>query len=67
MRADLVPTALRDQLLLHYEIPKWDGDPGRRNTYVALTEERARRKVELLNTCYPSQKCPRLRLSVGDH
>jgi LmbE family N-acetylglucosaminyl deacetylase len=52
---ELVPTAFRDQLVLSYEIPKWDGDLPRPNTYVALSEQVARRKVELLDKCYPSQ------------
>jgi LmbE family N-acetylglucosaminyl deacetylase len=54
--ATLVPTAFRDSLILHYEVPKWDGDLGRRNVYVPLSEPLARRKVELLNDAYPSQK-----------
>jgi LmbE family N-acetylglucosaminyl deacetylase len=54
--ARLAPTAFRDALVLHYEIPKWDGDLGRRNLYLPLSEATARRKVELLNTCFPSQK-----------
>ena len=56
----LVPTAFRDQLYLAYEIPKWDGDMARPNTYFPLTDEIARRKVELLDKCYPSQRGPRL-------
>lgn len=52
----LVPTAFRDALVLHYEIPKWDGDLGRPNVYVALDDDTARRKVELLHKCYPSQR-----------
>jgi LmbE family N-acetylglucosaminyl deacetylase len=52
---ELVPTAFRDQLALAYEIPKWDGDLTRPNTYFPLTDETARRKVELLDKCYPSQ------------
>jgi LmbE family N-acetylglucosaminyl deacetylase len=52
---ELVPTAFRDQLYLTYEIPKWDGDLTRPNTYFPLTDEIARRKVELLDKCYPSQ------------
>jgi LmbE family N-acetylglucosaminyl deacetylase len=51
----LVTTAFRDQVCLVYEIPKWDGDLGRPNAYVALTDEIARQKVELLDKCYPSQ------------
>ena len=52
---ELVPTAFRDQVILHYEIPKWDGDMRRPNAYVPLTDEIARRKNELLDKCYPSQ------------
>jgi hypothetical protein len=43
-------------LVLHYEIPKWDGDLARRNVYLPLTDEVARRKVELLHASFPSQK-----------
>lgn len=54
--AELVPTAFRDALVLHYEIPKWDGDLGRPGVYLPLAEPTARRKVELLHACFPSQK-----------
>jgi len=54
--AEQVPTVFRDQLVLHYEIPKWDGDLARRNVYLPLSEDLARRKVELLHSSYPSQK-----------
>lgn len=54
--AEQVPTVFRRELVLHYEIPKWDGDLARRNVYVPLTDEVARRKVELLHAWYPSQK-----------
>jgi LmbE family N-acetylglucosaminyl deacetylase len=53
--AELVPTVWRDSLVLHYEIPKWDGDLGRVSHYVALEPEIARRKVELLHESFPSQ------------
>jgi len=52
---ELARTVWRDALILHYEIPKWDGDLGAPTHFVALTEEQARRKVELLNDCFPSQ------------
>jgi LmbE family N-acetylglucosaminyl deacetylase len=52
---EIVPTAFRDQLYLAYEIPKWDGDLMRPNTYFPLADEIARQKVELLDKCYPSQ------------
>jgi LmbE family N-acetylglucosaminyl deacetylase len=51
----LVRTAWRDALVLHYEIPKWDGDTAAPTHFVALTEEQARLKVKLLNAHYPSQ------------
>ena len=52
---ELVPTVFRDQLYLGYEIPKWDGDLGRPAVYYPMSEDDGRRKVELLNKCYPSQ------------
>jgi LmbE family N-acetylglucosaminyl deacetylase len=54
--AELSTTAFRDSLVLHYEIPKWDGDFGRPNLYLPLDSATARRKVELLHACFPSQK-----------
>jgi LmbE family N-acetylglucosaminyl deacetylase len=53
---ELVPTAFRDHVYLAYEVPKWDGDMSRPNTYFPLTDEVARRKAELLEKCYPSQQ-----------
>ena len=54
--AELVPTVWRDALVLHYEIPKWDGDLGAVTHYVPVDAQTARRKVELLEECYPSQR-----------
>jgi LmbE family N-acetylglucosaminyl deacetylase len=53
---EIVPTVFRDHLYLAYEIPKWDGDLGRTSTYFPLSADIARRKVELLHKCFPSQK-----------
>ncbi|MGZ3374793.1 MAG: PIG-L deacetylase family protein [Gemmatimonadaceae bacterium] len=53
--AELVPTVWRDDLVLGYEIPKWDGDLGRSNAYVPLTEEEVRQKVLCLAKAYASQ------------
>ena len=53
--AELVHTAWRDSMILRYEVPKWDGDLGRASHYVPLDEDTARRKVELLDECFPSQ------------
>jgi LmbE family N-acetylglucosaminyl deacetylase len=54
--AEIVPTVFRDHLYLAYEIPKWDGDLGRPSMYFPLAADMARRKVELLNKCFPSQR-----------
>ncbi len=51
----LVATAWRDSQVLHYEIPKWDGDLGPVSHYFPLTEAQAHRKVQLLHSCYTSQ------------
>ena len=56
MVAEIVPTVFRDQLYLGYELPKWDGDMGRPSVYFPLDDDIARRKVELLHKCYPSQR-----------
>jgi LmbE family N-acetylglucosaminyl deacetylase len=53
--AELAPTVWRDALVLNYEIPKWDGDLGRVTHYMPLEPAIARRKVELLHVCFPSQ------------
>src|SRR6185437_10120778 len=53
---ELVITAFRDQVYLAYEVPKWDGDMPRPNMYFPLSEEVARRKIELLDKHYPSQQ-----------
>lgn len=54
--AELVPTVWRDALVLGYEIPKWDGDLARPQVYVPLAQPVARRKWELLDASYPSQR-----------
>ena len=52
----MAPTVWRDALVLHYEIPKWDGDLSRSNCYVPISAELGLRKVSLLNELYPSQR-----------
>jgi LmbE family N-acetylglucosaminyl deacetylase len=54
--AEILPTVFRDVLSLAYEIPKSDGDLRRPSLYVPITAEIARRKVELLQKCFPSQR-----------
>lgn len=55
MLAELVTTVWRDALVLHYEIPKWDGDLRPVTHFVPLDESTAHRKVQLLHSVYPSQ------------
>ena len=51
----LATTVWRNALVLHYEIPKWDGDLAAPTHFVGLSADDARRKVQLLNESYPSQ------------
>jgi len=53
--AELTWNAFRDQLVLEYEIPKWDGDLGRPNTYVPLDRETCEAKVSGLLHGFTSQ------------
>ena len=54
--AELTWNTFRDHLILEYEIPKYDGDLGSPNVFFHLSEEIARRKVELLLDVFPSQR-----------
>jgi LmbE family N-acetylglucosaminyl deacetylase len=53
--AEMVPTVWRDQLVLHYEIPKYDGDLSRPVVYAPMDEATAHEKYRLLTKAYPSQ------------
>ncbi|MBK9179280.1 MAG: PIG-L family deacetylase [Acidimicrobiales bacterium] len=56
--AELTWNSFRHQLVLEYEIPKYEGDLGDRgqpNLFVPLDEAVARRKVALLLEGFPSQ------------
>ncbi len=52
---DLTWNTFRNHLVLEYEVPKYDGDLGRPNTFVPLTREVAEKKIDALLTSYPSQ------------
>lgn len=54
--SDLSWNTFRDHLILEYEIPKYDGDLGHPNLFVALDETTSRRKVKNLMDGYPSQQ-----------
>lgn len=54
--SELTWQTFRDHLVLEYEIPKYEGDLGRPNLYVPLSQETARRKAEHLLEFFPSQR-----------
>lgn len=54
--SDLTWNTFRDHLVLEYEVPKWDGDLGAPNTFVAITRAQLKRKTDLLLECFPSQR-----------
>ena len=53
--AEVIWQTFRDHLVWEYEIPKYDGDLGRPNLFVALDEATISRKIELMEAFYPSQ------------
>lgn len=53
--AELVPTEFRDQLILGYEILKWETDTPRPTLLAPLSPEVAKAKARLLREHYPSQ------------
>ncbi len=52
---ELTWNTFRRHLILEYEVPKWDGDLGRPNVFVPLSEEQARAKVAILMECFATQ------------
>ena len=53
---ELTWNTFRDHLVLEYEIPKYDGDLGNPNLFVAITEEQCDRKVDVLLRHFASQR-----------
>jgi len=53
--SDLTWNTFRNHLVLEYEIPKYDGDLGKPNFYLPLSQEVVERKVQHLLECFPSQ------------
>lgn len=56
---ELTWNTFRNNLILEYEIPKWDGDVSVPNTYVDIDEATARKKIEILQDVYNSQSSKR--------
>jgi LmbE family N-acetylglucosaminyl deacetylase len=54
--SDVTWQTFRDQLILEYEIPKYDGDLGAPNCFVALADEVRKQKVSHLLAGFPSQR-----------
>ena len=53
--SDLAWNTFRHHLILEYEILKYDGDLGRPNVFIPLSEELCARKIELLLRHFKSQ------------
>lgn len=53
--AELTWNTFRSHLVLEYEIPKYDGDLGHPNVFVALDRDTCARKAELIAKHFPSQ------------
>jgi len=53
--AELTWNTFRDHLILEYEIPKYEGDLGQPNVYVALDEAQCSSKVSAIMESFPSQ------------
>lgn len=54
--SDLTWQTFRDHLILEYEVPKYDGDLGRPNCYVPLSESHCQRKIAHLLETFSSQR-----------
>lgn len=53
---EMVWNTFRDELVLEYEIPKWDGGLGQPNVYVPLSRTQLQTKVDVLISAYKSQQ-----------
>ena len=53
--SDLTWNTFRDHLILEYEIPKYDGDLGKPNAYIEISQAFADTKVDCLQRCFKSQ------------
>lgn len=53
---ELAWNAFRDSIILEYEIPKWDGDLGQPNTYIAIEEAMLAKKIALLEKHFATQR-----------
>ena len=56
LACELTWNTFRDQLVLEYEVPKYDGDLGRPNLFVPLEPALVDEKIELLRGAFASQR-----------
>ena len=54
--SELTWNTFRDNVILEYEIPKWDGDAGRPNVYIPASRTVMERKTRLLSDHFGSQR-----------
>jgi len=54
--AELTWNTFRNHLILEYEIPKYDGDMGKPNVFLPITEDICRRKTSYLLEAFASQR-----------
>jgi LmbE family N-acetylglucosaminyl deacetylase len=53
--SDLTWNTFRSDLILEYEIPKYDGDLGQPNLFIPLSEEVCRKKIQRILDVYQTQ------------
>jgi LmbE family N-acetylglucosaminyl deacetylase len=56
MVCELTWNTWRDQLILEYEVPKYDGDLGTPNVFAPVPETLAREKARLITESFPTQR-----------
>jgi LmbE family N-acetylglucosaminyl deacetylase len=54
--AELTWNTFRNHLILEYEIPKYDGDMGKPNVFIPITEDICRKKTSYLLEAFASQR-----------
>jgi LmbE family N-acetylglucosaminyl deacetylase len=54
--AELTWNTFRNHLILEYEIPKYDGDMGKPNVFMPITEDICRKKTSYLLEAFASQR-----------
>jgi LmbE family N-acetylglucosaminyl deacetylase len=54
--SELTSNAFRNNFILEYEIPKYDGDLGTPNFFITLKHDQCRHKVDAIYDCFTSQR-----------